>query len=88
MSKNIQIPISVFFDMLDFVNDPNQNYLLRENLQNALNQKLDALIRHLLFSKYKSAPVDSFEREQFRRQYLDKAYVMPLFRSENETPWL
>jgi hypothetical protein len=88
MSKNIQIPISVFFDILDFVSDPYQNDFLRDDLQKTLNQKLNALIRHFLFSKYKSAPIGSLDREQFRREYLDKAYVIPSFRSEKEAPWL
>ena len=50
-----------------------------EEIRQGLERKLDALVRHELYAKYKTAPTAE-EREQARQQYLDKRGVFPDFR--------
>ena len=50
-----------------------------EEIHQGLEQKLDALVRHELYAKYKTAPTAE-EREQARQAYLDKRGVFPDFR--------
>ena len=50
-----------------------------EEIRQGLEQKLDALVRHELYAKYKTAPTAE-EREQARQAYLDKRGVFPDFR--------
>ena len=50
-----------------------------EEIRQCLEQKLDALVRHELYAKYKTAPTAE-EREQARQEYLDKRGVFPDFR--------
>lgn len=49
-----------------------------EEILQGLEQKLDALVRHELYAKYKTAPTPE-EREQSRQAYLDKREVFPDF---------
>ena len=50
-----------------------------EEIRQGLEQKLDVLVRHELYAKYKTAPTAE-EREQARQAYLDKRGVFPDFR--------
>ena len=50
-----------------------------EEIRQGLEQKVDALVRHELYAKYKTAPTAE-EREQARQEYLDKRGVFPDFR--------
>ena len=50
-----------------------------EEIHQGLEQKLDAMVRHELYAKYKTAPAAE-EREQARQEYLDKRGVFPDFR--------
>ena len=50
-----------------------------DEIRQGLEQKLDALVRHELYAKYKTAP-SAEEREQARQEYLDRRGVFPDFR--------
>ena len=50
-----------------------------DEVRQGLEQKLDALVRHELYAKYKPAP-SAEEREQARQEYLDRRGVFPDFR--------
>ena len=50
-----------------------------DEIRQGLEQKLDALMRHELYAKYKAAP-SAEEREQARQEYLDRRGVFPDFR--------
>ncbi|MEY8312975.1 complexin-2 [Oscillospiraceae bacterium 42-9] len=50
-----------------------------EEIRQGLERKLDALVRHELYAKYKTAPTAE-EREQARQAYLDQRGVFPDFR--------
>ena len=64
-------------------NLPLNNLLdMEENLpsiKQGLEAKLDALVMRDLYSKYKTAPTEE-EREQARKEYLDKRGVPEKFR--------
>ncbi len=67
--KNIQISQELFlkifryfeFDCLE----------LEPEIKKELNEKLDALWKHELYSKYKNKSLSDEEREQARQEYLD-----------------
>ena len=54
-------------------------YAYEDEIRQGLEQKLDALVRHELYAKYKTAP-SAEEREQARQAYLDRRGVFPDFR--------
>ena len=70
--KQIQIPEQLFMELVKF-------HLLdmEENLPSI--KQLDALVMRDLYSKYKTAPTEE-EREQARKEYLDKRGVPEKFR--------
>ena len=49
------------------------------NFDFQLEQKLDSLVRHELYAKYKTAPTQE-EREKARQEYLEKRGVPDSFR--------
>ena len=50
-----------------------------EDIRRGLEEKLDAMVRHELYAKYKTAPTEE-EREQARQEYLDRRGVLESFR--------
>ena len=50
-----------------------------EDIRRGLEEKLDAMVRHELYVKYKTAPTEE-EREQARLEYLDRRGVSKSFR--------
>lgn len=75
--KNIQIPYELFILLLryHFADD----YSCEKKIQTELENKLDALVKHELYSKYKTAPTEE-ERNAARLKYLDKQGVPSSFR--------
>ena len=53
-------------------------------IKSQIDDKIDALNRREAFSKYKSAPPASHERDVLRRQYLDLAGIHNDWISSNE----
>lgn len=84
MPKNIQIPEDLFFDLCDFfLRDQSDDQTLTADIKAALNIKLDKIINHKLFSRYKTAPSGA-DRELARKAYLDKRGVPDSFRTDTE----
>lgn len=84
MPKNIQIPEDLFFDLCDFfLRDQSDDQTLTADIKAALNIKLDKIISHELFSRYKTAPSGA-DRELARKAYLDKRGVPDSFRTDTE----
>ena len=75
--KSVQIPYELFVALVEYhlAYDDDCAGEIRQGLE----QKLDALVRHELYAKYKTAPTEE-EREQARKEYLDKRGVFPDFR--------
>ena len=75
--KNVQIPYELFVALLRY-------HLLEddccaEEIHQGLEQKLDSLVRHELYKKYKTAPTQE-EREKARQEYLDIRGILNSFR--------
>ena len=75
--KTVQIPYELFVALLRY-------HLLEddccaEEIHQGLEKKLDSLVRHELYKKYKTAPTQA-EREKARQEYLDRRGVPDSFR--------
>ena len=75
--KNVQIPYDLFVALVEYHLGYDDEY--EDEIRQGLEQKLDALVRHELYAKYKTAPSPE-EREQARQAYLDRRGVFPDFR--------
>lgn len=53
--------------------------IIQGDILNGLEEKLDALVRHELYTKYKTAPSEE-EQEKARQEYLDKRGVSASYR--------
>ena len=67
--KSVQIPYDLFVALVGYHLAYDDDYA--EKILQGLKQKLDALVRHELYAKYKTAPAAE-ERDQARQEYLDK----------------
>lgn len=77
MKRNIQLPYELFVALIKYHLFQDDGYA--EEIQNGLAQKLDALVRHELYARYKTAPTEE-EREKARLEYLDQRGVPESFR--------
>lgn len=67
--KNVQIPYDLFLALLQYHLMMEDDY--EEEIRYGLEQKLEAMVRHELYAKYKTAPT-SEEREAACQRYLDE----------------
>lgn len=75
--KQIQIPQSLFVQIAGyFLLDREE---LEADIKKGLNAKLDAIVKHDLYTKYKTASTQA-EQEQARKEYLDKIGMSQDFR--------
>lgn len=80
--KTIQIDFDLFRDLIEyFFNEGDQT--LEENIQKALETKIDKIIAHQKFSEYKRAPQGE-ERERLRQEYLDHIGMFKSYRTDTE----
>ena len=75
--KNVQIPYELFIELLHYHLVQEDDYA--EDIRRGLEEKLDAMVRHELYVKYKTAPTEE-ERKQARLEYLDRRGVSKSFR--------
>ena len=75
--NSVQIPYDLFVALVEYHLAYGDDYA--GEIRQGLEQKLDALVRHELYAKYKTAPTEE-KREQARQEYLDKRGVFPDFR--------
>ena len=75
--KSVQIPYDLFVAFVEHHLACDDDYA--EEIHQGLEQKLDAMVWHELYAKYKTAPTAE-EWEQARQEYLDKRGVFPDFR--------
>ena len=75
--KNVQIPYDLFVALVEYHLSYDDSY--GDEIRQGLEKKLDALARHELYAKYKTAPGVE-EREQARQEYLARRGVFPDFR--------
>ena len=77
MKRNVQLPYELFVALIKFHLFQDDDY--SDEIATGLEQKLDALVRHELYAKYKTAPTEE-EREKARQEYLDERGVRESFR--------
>ena len=75
--KNVQIPYDLFVALVEYHLGYDDEY--EDEIRQGLEQKLDSLVRHELYAKYKTAPTQE-EREKARQEYLEKRGVPDNFR--------
>lgn len=75
--KQVQISEELLFALLKYHLMDCNEYL--PEIEKGLAQKLDAMVRRQLYTQYKTASTEE-EREQARKEYLDKRGVADNFR--------
>lgn len=76
-TKNVQIKEELLLALIKYhlADMPDEEaYIKRE-----LERKLDAMVKHQLYTKYKTAPTEA-EREKSRQEYLDAVGMHRSFR--------
>lgn len=78
-NKNVQIPLETFYDLVKahLLGQDDKDTL--ERIQRALEGKLDAMVKHDLYTTSKTAESPQ-EREKARLEYLDKVGIHKDFR--------
>ena len=75
--KKVQIDYELIRKLIFYHLGSDDQY--EEDIRNGLEEKLDALVRHELYTKYKTAPSEE-EQEKARQEYLDKRGVSASYR--------
>ena len=75
--KNVQIPYELFIILLRYHLVEDDTCL--EEIRQGLEKKLDSLVQHELYVKFKTASTQE-EREKARQEYLDRRGVPDSFR--------
>ena len=76
--KSVQISYDLFVALVEYHLAYDDDYA--EEIHRGLEQKLDAMVRHELYTKYKTALMEE-EKEKARKEYLDRRGVPESFRS-------
>ena len=79
MGKNVQIEQELFFDLIKYFCLDDMTETRHNDISKRLEAKLDKMFKHELYTKYKTAPTEQ-EREQARKEYLDKVGIHKDFR--------
>lgn len=84
MSKNIQIPQELFINLCRY-------FLLQdtepsEAIIKGLESKLEAIMRHELYTSYKDTKLSPEERQEARKRYLDSVGMHDSFRWKTLEP--
>lgn len=83
MSKNVQIPQHLFYDLIRyFVLDSDDPDLYRR-IRSQVEDKVEKIVARQLFTDYKTATTAA-EREKARQDYLDYVGISEAFRSPSE----
>ena len=74
--KNVQIPYDLFVALVEYHLGYDDEY--EDEIRQGLERKLDAMMRHALYAKYKTAP-SAEEREQAGRSIWTGAAYSRIF---------
>lgn len=69
--KSIQIPERLFLELAQYFLLNRREAEMEKSIVKGLSNKLEAVIRHDLYTRYKTAPTQE-QQEQARKEYLDK----------------
>ena len=81
--KNVQIPYDLFLALLQYHLMMDDDY--EDEIRYGLERKLEAMVRHELYAKYKTALTPE-EREAARQRYLDERSIPQSYRWTT-SPW-
>ena len=89
MSKNVQIPEDLFWDLcryhlLDLEADEAE--YTAQTIQDGLRAKLEAVRRRVAYTAYKDRSLSPAARETARQQYLDLVGMLPGYRWDSLEP--
>ena len=76
--KQIQIPQNLFLQLVRF-HLINENETDRKAIEKGLETKIDNMVKHELYTKYKTSDTEA-DRESARQEYLEKIGMHPDFR--------
>ena len=79
MKKNVQIPYELFIDLVHVHLLESDDTDIRKRIERGLNAKVESLVAHELYEKYKTSPTEE-EREKARLEYLDRRGIHKDFR--------
>lgn len=79
MKKNVQIPYELFIDLVYVYLLDCDDADIRKRIERGLNAKVESMVAHELYEKYKTAPTEE-EREKARLEYLDRRGIHKDFR--------
>jgi len=76
-TKNVQIKEELLLALIKYhlADMPDEEAYIKKELE----RKLDAMVKHQLYTKYKTAPTEA-EREKSRQEYLDAVGMHRSFR--------
>lgn len=80
MPKNVQISIELFLQLIRYHYLQDDSPELPGDITKGLESKLEAMIRHDLYSVYKNQQISPAEREKARQDYLDRIGLRDSFR--------
>ena len=83
MAKNVQISTETFLKLAQYFYLENDSEELRNSIRIDIEHKIDALMRHQLYSDYKQASSEH-DREVARQKYLDAVGIQEKFRWSQE----
>lgn len=75
--KQVQIPESLFYDLVSYHLMENQTK--KEQIENKLEEKLSAMAAHSTYTTYKTASSEG-DREEARKRYLNQRGISQDFR--------
>ena len=78
-NKQIQIPQSLFVDLVQYFELDGDTQERHDRIVKALDEKMDRYLEHELYTKYKTAPTDA-QKEQARQEYLEQKGIPKDFR--------
>lgn len=79
MTKHVQISQELFFKLVRYFYLENHEKELYEAITNDITHKLDSIVKHDLYTQYKTANTEQ-ERESARKKYLDAVGMRESFR--------
>lgn len=77
--KSLQIPERLFLEIAQYFLLDYREPEREQTIKKGLSDKIEAVIRHDLYTKYKTAPTPE-QQEQARKEYLEKAGIPQSFR--------
>ncbi|MCM1561075.1 MAG: complexin-2 [Butyrivibrio sp.] len=77
--KSVQIPEKLFVEIAQYFFLDQRGSGMEKSIVKGISDKLEAVVRHDLYTKYKTAPTPE-QQEQARLEYLDKAGIPDDFR--------